>query len=192
MRKQAIVNHEIIQPGNPRERWNRLSYIAVGRRRRWKSFVKVAQEEFERASTYGDSLSLALVRLDCFPEIVRRLGPDGTTHVLRGLASTLLAALRRSDVFDWVGDGYFAILFVTTRLPNAVKVCERIGQKPASLSVIAGDTRFHLTVSFGLTAISREDWGVNCLVRRAAKALRMAKRAGGNRVCSCEGALSRP
>ncbi len=177
MNELALADHPII------DFWSRLRNIGLAGQGHWEPFLKVAMGEFERASSYELPLSVALVSLDRFPGNRGRWGGDGGTRVLRIVATTLLSSLRRSDVFEWLEGGSFAILFPSTSLANATKVCERLREKPSQLSVPV-DAGFPLTLSFGLACISEEDSEVQTLLRRAAKALRVAEEAGGNRLCS--------
>lgn len=129
---------------------------------------------------YGDPLALVVFDLDDFKRINDTHGHVIGDRVLRAVARTVAASLRRSDVLARWGGEEFVILLPHTDLAAATEVAEKVREAVASSSVSGVRP---VTASFGVTQYGREE-ELHDLVARADQALYTAKRLGKNRVCT--------
>ncbi len=116
---------------------------------------------------------LALLDLDGFKQINDRLGMNRGDQVLSQCAQSLASALRRDDLVARLGGDEFGILLVAVGEDRVLEIFERLRD-----SIAKGG---EVTASIGLT---RADARASeaALLSAAEVAMRVAKRAGGNRV----------
>jgi len=153
----------------------------VGNRRH---FMRVLEQETNRAQRLAQPLSLLVLDLDHFKRINDAYGHPVGDLVIRRFADLCTNGLRDIDVVARVGGEEFAILLIGTALGPALEVAERIRQQVESAAVSgSGDRVVSFTVSIGVTELTADESGVE-LFGRADAALYAAKRSGRNRVMS--------
>lgn len=138
--------------------------------------------EMERARRMRVPLSLALVDVDLFKRINDQHGHDVGDRVLREVAATLQAGIRRSDLVARIGGEEFALVLLGTEPPGAWILLERLRQAVAVLRVPAGAQAIGCTISIGLTDRMEDDADWATLYKRADQALYAAKQGGRDRV----------
>ena len=138
--------------------------------------------EMERARRMRVPLSLAIIDIDFFKRINDQHGHDVGDVVLRQVAQTLKAHIRKSDLLARIGGEEFALVMLGTQPPGAWVVLERLRLAIAALRMPAGTQEIGCTISIGMT--DRVDWDVDwpMLYKRADLALYAAKEGGRNRV----------
>jgi diguanylate cyclase (GGDEF)-like protein len=102
--------------------------------------------------------------------------------VLQAFAHTAQSNLRKIDLIGRLGGEEFAILLPETGLDAANLFAERLRQHIATMSVESAGTLIQITVSIGLTALTRADVSTDAILARADQALYQAKSGGRNRV----------
>ena len=147
-----------------------------------REFESGMVREMERARRMNVALSLAIIDIDFFKRINDRHGHDGGDVVLRQVAQTLKAHIRKSDLLARIGGEEFALVMLGTQPPGAWVVLERLRVAVAALRMSAGAQEIGCTISIGMT--DRVDWDVDwpMLYKRADQALYAAKEGGRNRV----------
>lgn len=134
--------------------------------------------EVKRSRRYGFPISLALVAVDRWEEVVKDLGgPRGRTTLLAELLGVVSGALRDIDIAVPFSDERLLVLMPHTRDDGALKVCRRLcalvrdrrGAPRVTASVGVASHAGDGTISFGM------------LVKRASDALARARDAGGDR-----------
>jgi two-component system cell cycle response regulator len=139
--------------------------------------------EFERATRYGDALSLLMLDVDHFKQVNDVHGHQAGDSVLRGLARLLGEQLRGSDTIGRYGGEEFAALLPRTGSVEACQTAERIRQRVAAHAFRGAGEDLKLTVSIGVTTYPSPTCAVpGDLVRLADLALYRAKGEGRNRV----------
>ena len=138
------------------------------------------ERECTRAARHGRPLTLALLDLDDFKQINDRHSHATGDRALVVIANCLSAARRASDVLARLGGEEFVLLLPETSAPQALQICERIrasiaDQRWATLSIRP------LTVSIGIVQL-REGEGAAEFIRRADRAMYVAKQRGKNRI----------
>jgi len=134
-------------------------------------------KEIERCKRDGMPMSLLFIDIDFFKKINDTYGHDVGDLALRKIASALAKNLRDVDVLGRYGGEEFAILLPETTETRAVQVAERIRQYIADLEIEPIGT---CTISIGVASLQLSD-SADRLLKRADKALYLAKRKGRNR-----------
>ncbi|MEH3119512.1 MAG: sensor domain-containing diguanylate cyclase [Methylorubrum populi] len=152
---------------------------ALPNRRR---FEEVFEREWKAARRSGRPLALLVIDADHFKRINDRHGHAVGDVVLRGLADSLTASLRRpGDLATRIGGEEFAVLLPATDRDGAQRVAKAMHGAVAGLAVsAAGIGPGTVTISIGL-AVSRGSEAAEELYRRADAALYEAKEGGRNR-----------
>jgi diguanylate cyclase (GGDEF)-like protein len=119
--------------------------------------------------------------LDHFKRINDSYGHPAGDVVLAHLAGACKQQLRDSDLLGRLVGVEFAILLPRTNLDDAAMVAERMRAAIEGERVKTERALISLTASFGVTTIRPDDSTVT-LLARADEALRVAKKAGRNRV----------
>lgn len=138
--------------------------------------------------------SFGLVRLDVdhLGDINRRFGHGAGDEVLRRLASSAAAVLRRDDAIGRYGSaGFLLVLGGIDRPAEACATAARVVHSFAALPWHALHTELAATASAGV-AICGEGETAEALLARAGAALRVARVEGRNRVHANPGAGAAP
>jgi diguanylate cyclase (GGDEF)-like protein len=127
---------------------------------------------------YEDDTFLILFDIDDFKRINDTYGHDVGDEALKSIAEMLRTYMRSSDVCARWGGEEFAVILYNTTDEQAVIVADLLRTRIADE---AYEGFGHMTCSFGLTKISKEDT-TESLFKRADTALYNAKKSGKNRV----------
>jgi diguanylate cyclase (GGDEF)-like protein/PAS domain S-box-containing protein len=130
------------------------------------------------ARRYQRPLALIFLDLDHFKAVNDRYGHAVGDDVLRGVARTLFAEVRDSDVVSRWGGEEFAILTPETSQNEALDLAERLRLAVSEHHhAVVGQ----ITASFGVAEFAHNETEID-FVRRVDEALYKAKGAGRNRV----------
>ncbi len=124
-------------------------------------------------------LAAALVDLDHLGSVNDRFGHEQGDGALAAVASTLAAGIRASDFVARYGGQAFLVLAPDTSQTGGAELAEKLRREVEELAV-PGVGR--LTVSIGVAAIPEDAATGEDLLRRAERALGIAKALGRNRV----------
>lgn len=145
------------------------------------------QQEFVRRK---HACAVAMMDLDLFKSVNDKYGHLVGDEVLIGFARYIIAHLRPYDKVFRYGGEEFLICLADTDLETGSVIIDRLREELASLPLEAeGKGTFHVTVSFGLTALD-PDITVEQSIDRADKALYVAKAMGRNRVVSWDASMN--
>lgn len=150
---------------------------ALNRRGFDSQFPQVVAEDGDLV----EPLSVALVDLDDFKPINDTHGHDVGDRVLQATARVFVSVLRDSDVVVRWGGEEFLLVLPHVALTTAERIAERARAALESTELDAGETRLHVTASFGV-AQRRPGEPRDTLLERADQAMYAAKQAGKNRV----------
>jgi diguanylate cyclase (GGDEF)-like protein len=137
----------------------------------------------------GQPTALVVFDLDQFKRINDGYGHPAGDVVLAHLIDTCKRQLRDSDLLGRLVGVEFAILLPRTNLDDATMVAGRMRAAIEAERVKTERAMISLTASFGVTTIRPDDSTVT-LLARADEALRVAKKAGRNRVEVAASALA--
>jgi len=151
-------------------------------RRKINHDVMVAIERYER---YGAPFSLVMLDIDHFKSFNDQYGHPVGDEILVKISSFILGKTRHSDIFARWGGDEFALLLPNISKDQATQLCEKLRNAIAEKTCTVLQRRFnitqHLTCSFGVTAMRRDDT-IDSLIGRTDRALYIAKERGRNRV----------
>ena len=143
-----------------------------------------AEAEFNRAMRFDRPLSLAIMDLDYFKSVNDRYGHQTGDNVIKEFARVVNTNIRTQDVFGRTGGDEFLLVLVETGDGEAGQIAERIrAQWEETKRAIVTDNGA-ATISVGLVAGRAMDETLANCMRRADKALYMAKARGRNQVCA--------
>ncbi|MEM9531404.1 MAG: diguanylate cyclase [Pseudomonadota bacterium] len=143
-------------------------------------FMERAQHEFERATRYGNRLSLAVADIDRFKLVNDRYGHKAGDTVITEVGSIIAASLRKSDFVCRYGGEEFVVLLPETTGEQAQAVAEKIREAVSECPFAFRDRRVQITISVGVAELEATQ-SISDLVEKADVALYAAKAAGRNR-----------
>jgi diguanylate cyclase (GGDEF)-like protein len=147
-------------------------------------FQQRLEEELERASRFGRTLSLIMLDIDNFKLFNDRWGhPRGDT-VLRAVSAVIRENLREIDVPARYGGEEFIVVLPETDEAGALAVAERIRSSMAEYGFETGEGTpvAHQTASLGVATYPMHGASAPRLVEAADAAMYEAKRRGKNQV----------
>ena len=141
-----------------------------------EGFGRLLSTEMERAGRYRGSLSVILMDIDGFRELMEQAGEDGGKKFLRDFFTAVKSRIRPTDFLARFGGGEFAVLTPMSGY-LAHQMADKIRDMVCHSHFFPGRGVF---CSFGVCEYRRE-MSNDEFLKRAGIALREAKRAGGNR-----------
>jgi diguanylate cyclase (GGDEF)-like protein len=154
-----------------------------------RGFFRLLAPWMALARRPGQPTALVVFDLDQFKRINDSYGHPAGDVVLAHLLDACKRQLRDSDLLGRLVGVEFAILLPRTSLDDATMVAERMRAAIAAERVKTERAMVSMTASFGVTTIRPDDSTVT-LLARADEALRVAKKAGRNRVEVAASALA--
>jgi two-component system, cell cycle response regulator len=145
-------------------------------------FDEALERELNRSKRYQRVLSLIVFDIDHFKQANDTHGHLAGDGLLRQLASTVRARLRREDVFARTGGEEFGILLPEIPLEGARTTAEKVRRIVESMQVKYETTVIKCTISLGVVATDGTETTGKDLYQRADENLYAAKNAGRNRV----------
>lgn len=150
--------------------------------------LATAENEIQRASRYGNPLSVLFLDLDRFKTVNDVHGHLIGSDTLRALSALLSQSVRQVDTLARYGGDEFTILLVDTPHDVALAIAERIRSHVESHLFEAGrEGTLRLTISIGVATCPVHGESRDLLLDAADKAMYRAKSEGRNRVCSADG-----
>ncbi len=126
-------------------------------------------------------LSLCMLDIDNFKLLNDRLGHDVGDSALIHLADVARACMRPTDTLARYGGEEFVILMPDTALAQGIEAMTRLQRELTKAFFLNGNEKVLITFSAGVAQLGPEETGADA-IRRADKAMYLAKRAGKNRV----------
>jgi diguanylate cyclase (GGDEF)-like protein len=156
--------------------------VLTGLPNRRETLERIAAE-LERGARMGHPTSLLMFDIDRFKRVNDTHGHAAGDCVLRMVADTARASLRRIDLCGRVGGEEFLVLLPETDGLEAVAAAERLRVAIASGSADCLGKRLKITISVGVaTQLPAMPMPPEALVEAADRALYAAKNAGRDRV----------
>ena len=137
--------------------------------------------EVERAGRYERPLSVAFVDIDHFKNVNDTYGHASGDVVLRGVAQTIGANLRASDMIGRYGGEEFMLILTETDVEEGALLTEKLRQLVQRQHfAVDGNADLSVTISIGIAGGSGTKLRVDTLVRDADAAMYSAKSLGRN------------
>ena len=137
------------------------------------------EKEIERASRYGQGLSLLMIDIDHFKAVNDTYGHRRGDKVLAGIAALITAHTRRNDLAARYGGEEIAVVIPQLSTHQAVAAAEKI--RGLIERETPGRAGLPITVSIGVSLFAKRDTPAE-LVGKADMALYRAIELGRNRV----------
>jgi len=126
-------------------------------------------------------LSLALLDVDNFKRLNDELGHEAGDQALVHLATITRNTMRPTDTLARYGGEEFVILLPDTNVEQGVEAMVRLQRELTKAIFLTGNQKVLITFSAGVAQLTPEETGADA-IKRADKAMYLAKRAGKNRV----------
>ncbi|MDK9715779.1 MAG: GGDEF domain-containing protein [Sulfuritalea sp.] len=126
-------------------------------------------------------LCVALLDIDNFKAINDRLGHETGDQALVHLVKVARQCMRPVDSLARYGGEEFVILMPDTPLEQGIQTMTRLQRMLTKIFFLSGDEKLLITFSAGVAQMMPKESGTEA-IKRADKAMYLAKRAGKNRV----------
>jgi diguanylate cyclase (GGDEF)-like protein len=151
----------------------------------FRYFKEFLSYEISRSDQYNFGVSLLLIDVDDFKSYNDHLGHQAGNEALRGIAAVIRRSMREVDLAARFGGEEFVVVAPETPKLGAgllaQRICDRIELE--DFPGEEGQRGGGLTVSLGVASYPVDAGGAEELVRRADRALYLAKSSGKNQVC---------
>ncbi len=175
----TVVLTDITQAEAYREKLEKISQTdtltGIGNRYLFKNSL---QNEINRASRYGQLVSVLMFDIDHFKKVNDTYGHDIGDNVLIEITQAILPLLRQSDVFCRYGGEEFIIILPQVALNEARITAERIRHH---IELLIIEPLERITISIGVTQWQKGE-SIDALLKRVDNALYLSKHEGRNRV----------
>jgi diguanylate cyclase (GGDEF)-like protein/PAS domain S-box-containing protein len=148
-----------------------------------RHFMKLADQEMQRAARYRRPLSCLMLDLDHFKDFNDLHGHQIGDQLLCALVDLCQGQLRSVDILGRYGGEEFLILMPETLRSGAVQAAERIRAAIGGMKLDTPAGKLSVTVSVGVASLEpRKDQNqtLDGLIKRADQALYKAKSEGRN------------
>ncbi|AKE51026.1 tetratricopeptide repeat-containing diguanylate cyclase [Kangiella geojedonensis] len=145
-----------------------------------------AKDVIEQTVKENRSASIIVFDIDHFKEVNDKYGHGVGDEVLKVLAKFCEEALRREDRLGRYGGEEFVAVLPNAKLEDAYQVAERLREGTESLDIKVREYHVRVTISLGVAEYDVEE-SLDSLVKRADKALYIAKRSGRNNTQKAKG-----
>jgi diguanylate cyclase (GGDEF)-like protein len=133
-------------------------------------------------------VSVLIIGIDNFADIVRGFGRHVTDLIMRKLAKVLAAKVRREDTFSQIGEGQFAIITPDISLGSAEQFANRMRVVIAATAMQYRGQTLRISLNIGVAnSLSDKADSVSQMLGLAVARADMAQREGGNAVRSSGG-----
>lgn len=173
---------ELSQMNRRLEQLNQIdSVTGVGNE---NSFLANLSKEWDRSYREGEVLSLIVVEMDCYRDILADYGAVASDECLKNVASILERMISRpADCITRYGDKVFGVILPATDEKGAQHLADRIVAAVSAQPFDFGIARIQASVSVGVAAVMpHKPDQYRELLMSAESAVYVAKNDGGNRV----------
>ena len=146
-----------------------------------KGLEEALSRELSVVRRKESALCIALLDIDNFKKINDERGHGTGDEALTHLAKVARECMRPQDTLARYGGEEFVILLPDTPLDRGIEAMVRLQRELTKQFFLAGTDKLMITFSAGVAQLAPDEEGESAL-KRADKAMYMAKRAGKNRV----------
>jgi diguanylate cyclase (GGDEF)-like protein len=142
--------------------------------------------DFPRIAKRKMTCSVMFVDVDCLKNVNDSMGHDAGDAVLINLASVLRSVVRADDKIVRYGGDEFLIILKRTTLKDATAIGQRVIDALRKVETHYEGQMVRFGVSIGISSFPKHTTLGRDLIRMADKAMYLAKKSGGNAVCSAD------
>jgi len=147
---------------------------------------QLAHSHIAHATRHGHALSVLLLDADRFKDINDAHGHDIGDMVLQSIVRVVQKQLRPGDLIGRLGGEEFVVILSETDAVEATQVAERLRGAVSNLELTEGGEPLALSISIGVATLGDHGPDFPELLRRADRAMYLAKRGGRNQVVTGE------
>lgn len=147
-----------------------------------RSFMERFEEELERASRYGETMTFLMLDLDHFKQVNDTYGHLYGDYMLWQVAQLLRASIRKADIAGRYGGEEFGVIIINASKSDSLTTAERIRNSIAEYQFENDGIQSRISVSIGMSEYPADGGDINTLIERADLAMYAVKRRGGNEV----------
>lgn len=140
------------------------------------------ESRFNAARRSRGTFAVAVIDIDHFKSINDRFGHECGDRALKHVAALLAQNCRGPSLVGRLGGEEFVALLEDASEPEAVAAAERLRAAIEQTPFVVNGDALRITVSVGISQIAADDREFDDVLRRADKALYVAKSGGRNRV----------
>ena len=150
------------------------------------AYYKFCDDQIFSSQRSQQIFSVLFIDLDHFKSINDDHGHSVGDEVLRKVAQTIQATVRRSDIVGRVGGEEFSVFLPNTSMTGAENLAETLRGAIESTLVEVDGVRLRITASIGVAVKGFDQQSIQEIQEKADQAMYESKRNGRNRV-SCFG-----
>jgi len=145
------------------------------------AFMDRGYQQLSYAIRHKTTLSVILVEIDNYPELVRQYSKVVIQSIIKSVATRLHAEIRQEDMVARTGTARFGMLLPEMNMAGIYNLTERINRSVSTTPVKLDGDRINVTISIGVTTPDiRRDTRLDDLQTEAARRLSLASSQGGN------------
>lgn len=146
-----------------------------------KGLEEAVEREISSVRRKDTPLCMALLDIDNFKKLNDTLGHATGDVALTHLATVARECMRPQDTLARYGGEEFVFLLPDTQLDKGIEAMTRLQRELTKKFFLAGNEKILITFSAGVAQLAPDETGADA-IKRADKAMYLAKRAGKNRV----------
>jgi two-component system, cell cycle response regulator len=147
-----------------------------------RHFDERLEFEVARCQRYARCCSVAILDIDKFKTINDTWGHDGGDAILSDLGNILKKEVRNVDIAGRIGGEEFGLVFPESGVDDAKRCCHRLMTVIRNRCVDYRGAQLTYTASIGLASVIGSEDSAADVMKRADKALYVAKKTGRNRI----------
>jgi diguanylate cyclase (GGDEF)-like protein/PAS domain S-box-containing protein len=151
-----------------------------------RAFFMDGKRTFSQAIRFKHSVSVIMMDLDHFKLVNDTYGHSAGDITLKTIAELIRNTIREIDIVGRIGGEEFAFVLPETFIKDAANLGERLKIKISATTFVCGDEKFHLTASFGICSSQENGETLESILKKADKALYLAKNSGRNQIKICK------
>jgi diguanylate cyclase (GGDEF)-like protein len=110
-------------------------------------------KRFSHARRHGGPLSVLMLRVDTYGEIVEKAGKGVADQLLGKIAKLVMATLRAEDSMGRTAEATFTVIFAGTSSQQAIAFARRVQDQIEKAQITYRDQALKMRASFGLAAL---------------------------------------
>lgn len=146
------------------------------------AYYRACDQQIHASHRSNQPFAVLFIDLDHFKSINDTYGHAVGDDVLRTVAQTLRATVRRSDIIGRIGGEEFSVFLPNTQLQGAQQLAETLRVAIESIHIEVDGVRLKITASIGVAAKCFDQETMQAIQQHADQAMYEAKRGGRNRV----------
>lgn len=149
--------------------------------RSMRYMAEFLRAEINQCRRYKVPLSLVLIEVDKYKEILKGQGQAGCNVLIQQIASLVTEQNRDSDILVRLSESELGLFLTHTDMAGAVEVAERLREAIAESQFSSMGRTFTASVSVGISQLSEKmDEDGKTLIAYARSAVEQAQSQGGN------------